>query len=141
MCVFQKVHLTLGPKKCEFQGGLVPPRFWAGDEPGEKVKMKSSSQVLQDHVRLLLSRGPLPGIVGLLSCCLINTNRFQKFGSGGFLSISCHTARRFPTSPFSTYHRRTFKFLVKQPQLKCCSFFISKGEYLEYSGRELLRKL
>lgn len=53
--MFQKVLLTLGPKKCEFQGGLVPPRLWAGDEPGEKVKMKSSSQVLQDHVRLLLS--------------------------------------------------------------------------------------
>lgn len=55
--VCHKVLLTLGPKEWEFRGGPDPPRLQARDETDEKVKMNNSSQVLQDHVRLLLSGG------------------------------------------------------------------------------------
>lgn len=108
--------LTLGPKKWEFRGGLVPPRLWARDETAdEKVKMNNSSKVLQDHVRLLLSQAT--SRKSEITARLFNKYALKSFDLAVF--VSRHTARRFPTSPFSTYHRRIFKFLVKQPQLKC----------------------
>lgn len=122
----QKELMTLGPKKCEFRGGTVPPRVLKKlDQRDERVN--NSSEVVRYHVRLLLSRATSRSSGITVRQRLMSTNCFGSVHSRGVLSISHRSAACFPPSPFSAEHRRTFKFLVKQPQLKCRSAFISKG--------------